>query len=593
MRNFLKTGVGAAFLGLVLWACQSRPDPNITADELKAHDYYLASEELKGRFPGTEGDSLAEKYITDQFHKYHLKSWSGPGTESFEVTLGVTIGDSGSLTVNGMKADSGDFVPLAYSETGKVSGELLFAGYGFQINRKDLHWDDYNGLDVKGKIVLILMGAPDWNDTSKPDPFEVPGATRTKLLLARDAGAAGVILIAGEKYDPSDQLKFENRREQSAGLPVIRVKRSFIESALSSKSFSVNTLQDQLNRDQQPVKVDIAVEVTMNIDLHLEQAMTRDVAAWIPAADTGARQEWIIIGAHFDHLGQGGPGSPSRVPDTIATHFGADDNASGVSGVLELAGLIASHKDELKRSVLFICFTGEEMGLLGSKYFVDHTSIPLDRITAMINLDMIGRPNEENRLAVGGVGTAVEFDTLIKEPPSGCCHIVKSPEGYGPSDHASFYQKGIPVLFYSTGAHQDYHTPRDTPDKLNYPWMEKALNEIGKTIRILADQRIKLTFKEAGPRTSTSGRRNLKVTFGIMPDVTGEGNNGLRVEFVTPGKPADRSGMKKGDRIIQINGKPVMNIYDYMTRLQQLHLGQTVTVEVVRNGKNEVLLVQL
>jgi Zn-dependent M28 family amino/carboxypeptidase len=291
----------------------------------------------------------------------------------------------------------------------------------------------------------------------------------------------------------------------------------------------------------------------------------------------------------------GGPGSSSRIQDTVAIHSGADDNASGVALMIELAEKLASDKGKHARSILFVAFTGEEMGLLGSKYFVENMGISSSAVNLMVNLDMVGRMKEGNGVQVGGVGTAAGLrDTVLSFNDTTLLSLSFTDEGYGPSDHSSFYGKNIPVLFITTGPHFDYHTPFDTFDKLNYAGMVRIGNLIYEIVTAAANDTARLDFREAGPMAPAQGMgRRRGVTLGIMPDFAGNVKNGLRADFVTPGKPAAIGGMVKGDVIVAIDNKPVNNIEDYMFRLSQLKPGQMVTVEVTRNGKRELLLIQL
>jgi aminopeptidase YwaD len=594
MTKILK-GLIFTFICLVPFSwLHSQNSASITPGELKKHVEYLASQELAGRYPGTPGDIAAASYIRNCFKEYGLTTMPGGWFQEFQVTTGIKKGSANVFTINGQSAAADkDFIPVYLSDNGKVNSSIVFLGYGFRIISDTLSWDDYAGIDVRGKIAVILLGAPEPPKGSTTDPFEEFGSIRQKLLAARDAGVAAVILVAGPAYDEKDELVFGTVKESSAGLPVIQAKRALINQALSGQNLKIEDAELQLNQTHKPLSKSLDIQASIQTDIITKSATTQNVIGWVQARDTGAVQEWVVIGAHFDHLGMGGMGSNSRVQDTVGVHPGADDNASGVASVIEMAGYLSSIKSKLKRSVMFVAFSGEEMGLLGSKYFVAHSPIPLKRISAMINLDMVGRPNEENRLAISGTGTALEMDSILGLVKPGKQMWVKSPEGYGPSDHASFYSIRIPVLYFSTGAHLDYHTPADTPDKLDYNNMAEIAKEVSDIVLDIADAPKPLTYKEAGPKTTDTGRRKLKVTLGIMPDVSGTENNGLRVDFATPGKPAQLAGITKGDRIVGINGLPVTNIYDYMTRLQTLKPGQTVSVELLRGDKKIIVLVQL
>jgi hypothetical protein len=336
--------------------------------------------------------------------------------------------------------------------------------------------------------------------------------------------------------------------------------------------------------------------VNASAEIIQKKALTENVVGMIEGTDPVLKDEYIVIGGHYDHLGFGGPGSGSRMPDTVAVHNGADDNASGTAMVIELAGKLAAEKNRLKRSVIFIAFSGEEMGLLGSKYFTDHSPVDMKKIKAMFNFDMVGRfDKEKNSISISGTGTSLEGDSIIrmyeKQLPFTVTH---SPDGYGPSDHASFYASNIPVFYFTTGAHTDYHTPFDDADKLDYG-KEKEIGDFSYNIIMNIDNLPKaLTFHESGKKESAGrGGRRMKVTLGIMPDFAGTEKKGLRVDGVTKDAPADKGGMLKGDIIISINGMTVGNIYEYMSRMGKLKQGQTISVEVIRKEKNVVLIIQL
>jgi len=261
------------------------------------------------------------------------------------------------------------------------------------------------------------------------------------------------------------------------------------------------------------------------------------------------------------------------------------DSMVGVSMMLELAEKLAASPESHKRSVAFVAFSGEELGLLGSKRFVDNSVIDLNKVNAMVNLDMVGRLTDTTKLQIGGVGTADQFRKIIVESSDTSVYKLSlAEEGYGPSDHAAFYGKNIPVLFISTGAHLDYHTPADTWDKINYDGMVKISDMAFRIISDVADMNTKLIFKEAGPKIVASrGSRKKGVTLGIMPDFAGNVKNGLRADLITPGRPAALGGMKKGDIVVSINGKPVENI----------KAGETISVEVLRGTQKVVLIIQL
>jgi len=340
------------------------------------------------------------------------------------------------------------------------------------------------------------------------------------------------------------------------------------------------------------VKVPFIVPGTDSIKTR--QVTTANVAMMIEGNDPELKSQYVIIGAHFDHLGMGGKSSSSRHQDTIALHPGADDNASGIAMMIQLARKLATDKKGHARSIVFVAFSGEEIGLTGSKYFESNMKIKPSDINIMVNLDMVGRMQDGNYLQVGGVGTAMGLqDAVVTLNDTTKLHLAFTQEGSGPSDHFSFYADSIPVLFVTTGTHADYHLPSDTWEKLNYNGMVATADYLYKVISEMTDNRVKLEFQLSGPQTPQSMGRMGAITLGIMPDIAGAEKKGLRADLVTPGKPAALGGMKKGDIIISIEGKPVKDIQEYMERLKELKAGQRISVEVLRNGVKEVLIIQL
>jgi len=327
----------------------------------------------------------------------------------------------------------------------------------------------------------------------------------------------------------------------------------------------------------------------------LLKGVTQNVVGYIEGSDPKLKDDYIVIGAHYDHLGMGGPGSGSRMPDTLAVHNGADDNASGVGGIMALADAFLQMKEKPKRSIIFVAFSGEEMGLLGSNYFVKHPPVELKKIKAMFNFDMIGRlPKDSASLMISGTGTSIEAEEILTNYKPSDFAIKFSPEGYGASDHSSFYMENIPVFFFTTGAHDDYHTPNDDADRINYVGEKAVLDYSAKVVLDVANRATELSFKEAGPKGNggRSGAR-FKITLGILPDFTSSSDIGLRIDGVTKDKPAAKGGMLKADIITAINGKPVKNIYEYMDRMKGLEAGKTVSIDILRAGQKMVLLIQL
>ncbi len=563
----------------------------ISTENIQKDIKYLSSDELKGRKPGTEGDSLAAFFIRKEMKDRGATPIFDHGFQRFSVLADVRPGKNNILQINGSKATpEEDFIPATFSSADSLESTVVFAGYGFNFEKDSTKWNDYENINVKDKWVMVLAGKPDISDN---DVFNNYSRSRTKALTAKDKGAKGMLIVVGSKDDFSMLRTFDNSASD-AGIPVFFITQEKADEIIKKDGSSIEKLRAKITKEKKPSSLALKANIKGRADLIHKKSTTYNVVSKLEGTDPVLKNEYIVIGAHYDHLGMGGPESGSRMPDTIAIHNGADDNASGVAGVIELAGAFASSPVKPKRTLIFVAFSGEEMGMLGSKEFVKNPPYSLKSVKAMFNFDMIGRMKTDNpKLSIGGTGTSTETDSLIKLLDKDLSFgISKSPEGYGPSDHASFYKNDIPVFFITTGVHDDYHTPFDDADKINFPQEVNLLNFSYRLIDLVANQDKALTFKEAGSKEEGEVR-SYKVTLGIIPDYVGSSDKGMTVDGVKKGGPAEAGGLKKGDIITAINDLPVANIYDYMARLNTLKKGQLIKVEILRDGKKEVLNVQL
>ncbi len=584
------------FTLLIIWSGSFlHAQTEINSEQLYKHIEFLASDSLKGRKPGTEESKMAAQYIADEFKKYGLKLLGKNGFQYFEIKAGLQTGDN-QLIVNGKNFDSGkDFTALSYSENVENEANVVFVGYGFDIDTDKLKWNDYQDIVVNGKWVLIFRGHPELDQ--RMSVFSTYADERTKVLTAKDKGALGVIFVSPLKMDKQDELiQLQiGRGDVKSGLPVIQVKRAVADLLLKNAGVSVDGLEEKLDTERKANSFDCKTKAKIKTSVDYKMLQTQNVVGLIEGNDPKLKDECIVVGAHYDHLGYGGPGSGSRKPDTLAVHNGADDNASGVASILEIAEKLASQSKKIKRSILFIAFGAEEEGLLGSQYFVKHPLIELKQIKAMLNFDMVGRMDKETgQLSVSGTGTSVEWEDILADyQGNNGVRMAFSKEGFGPSDHASFYAQDIPVLFFFTNLHNDYHTPNDDVQFINSQGQEKV-TKIGSDIVFnLANRNENLHFQEAGPKKRTSSRGGLKVRLGIMPGFASTENNGLKVEGVSNDGPAEKAGLLKGDLIIAINGEKIQNIYDYMNRLKKYSPGDRISVDVIREEKKKVFIVDL
>jgi aminopeptidase YwaD len=576
--------IAVLLTGLLLASCGPRFEAEITPGEIGGHIQYLASDELAGRYPGTPGDDLLETYITDAYRKCGLRLYEKTGLQSFPLITEIEAGPGNRLEFGEEEFSIGkEFMPFSFSASTSLSAELAFAAYGLQVDQDSLHWNDYADIDVNGKWVMILRGVPGAQEASSP--FTNFSEDRGKALVASDMGASGVIFVSGMDYDPDDALVELRGKQHALSIPVIHLTRTAADQILiAAGRDSLAVLDASITAGEPSASFATGVKLSATVDLRPKEVETSNTIAFLKGSDPRLRNEYVIIGAHHDHLGMGGPGTSSRDPDTVAIHYGADDNASGVSGVIEIAENMVARAPA--RSMVFTTFGAEEMGVVGSRYMTEHPPVDLSGVQAMINLDMIGRLNSENQLQIGGVGTSPGFRSLLDSLNREYGFSLKyANEGYGPSDHSSFYAKDIPVLFISTGAHPDYHTPGDNAASINLEGAARVMDFVADVAAYLANREERIAFTEAGPkvRGSSKGRYG-GITLGLMPDVTYDGSEGMPVMFVTEGKPAAVGGIQEGDLITAIEGKSVGNVYDYMERLSFLKEGMDIVVTVKRNG---------
>ena len=574
------------FYALISWS-----QSEITSAELSAHVKFLASDSLKGRKPGTNEFTVAAKYVANEFKKYGLKLLGDNGFQYFEVAPEIEVGKN---TLKAGKTDfkyGTDFTVFSYSKSAKIKSGLIFAGYGFDIQNNKMIWNDYSRLIVKGKWVMILRGSPEKN--REDNFYENNIRDLEKINIAKAKGAAGVILVSPVDLNSSDELlplKYEGAKKSDL-MPVIQVKRSVANQLILKSGKSIENLEKELNTKLMPVSFDTKSKVEIKTDVQLVPVKTENIIGYLEGSDHALKSQYLVIGAHLDHLGFGGPGSGSRKQDTVAIHNGADDNASGVATILELAQYLASKKDSLKRSVLFIAFSGEELGLLGSQFYVNNPLLDLNNAKAMLNFDMVGRFNNSTRaVTLSGTGTAKEWEDILDQYQKQYNFKFNySKEGYGSSDHSSFYSRNIPVIHFFTDLHDDYHTPSDDAELLNYHGQQEVTELAARLAFQLLNRNSMLTYQEAGSKERKSSSANLKVTLGIMPGFGSTDGQGLKVEGVTKDKPAYKAGIQVGDIITALNGEKIADIYEYMDKLKKFKPGDKITANI-RRGDNELVV---
>jgi Peptidase family M28/PDZ domain/PA domain len=586
--------LAALFLSALAFAAAIAVDANLYLEDIK----FLASKELRGRASGSPELEKAAAFLEKDYRQFGIKPAGASYLQPFPITTDAALGKASRFQFSeGARSTSlrspEDFVPLNFSAAGKVAGEVVFAGYG--ITAPEYHYDDYSGLDVKGKLVLVLRHEPQESDPKSV--FEGKTLTQhaqfaSKATNAKIHGAAGVILIndrAAHASDSDDLEKFGTTSGPSnAGIAFMQVKEARVEPWFAAAGKNLAVLEAAIDRDLQPQS--FAFPATLHVDatVDVERAVktVHNVAAYLP----GETSEYAILGAHYDHLGLGGQYSlaPSQ---TGTVHPGADDNASGTAGVIELARAY-SKQPRGKRGILFLNFAGEEMGLLGSAYYADHPLLPLANAVAMVNLDMIGRMRD-NKLYVGGSASGSTLKAMLEKlvPASNLSVDYSAGTSDSSSDHTSFTNHQVPALFFFSGLHADYHKPSDTWDKIDAPAAAKLLALVANVLDNLRDapgrpEFVKLAAPapHGGSDTNPGPVSGYGPYFGSIPDFT-EGIVGVKFADVREGSPAGKAGLKAGDIMTEFDGKPIQNLYDFTYALRGKKPGDEVKVKVTRAGK--------
>jgi hypothetical protein len=600
ISRHLRAGLCIFCIALPVFGAAAAVDPNRYLEDIK----YLASPELRGRATGSAELEKAAHFIASQFHSFGLKPIDGRSYfQAFRVTTNARLGTGNRFeyTADGKSTElkfQDAFIPFNFSSRGKLSGELVFAGYG--ITAPEYGYDDYAGVDVKGKIVLLLRHEPQEYD--EKSVFEGKVYTEhaqffSKASNAKNHGAVGVILIndrPAHRGDPDDLEKFGAAAGPAdAGIPYVQIKAEVAERWFATAGKNLDDVQQQIDKDLHPRPFAFPASLQIHANLDLERAVktVHNVAGYLP----GESDEYVVIGAHYDHLGLGE--QYSMAPSQIgAVHPGADDNASGTAGVIELARWYSTQPKQ-KRGILFLTFAGEELGLLGSSYYASHPKFPLEKAVAMINMDMIGRLRD-GKVYVGGVGSGSSLKATVEGllPKHHLNIDFSDSTGYGSSDHTSFTAKQVPVLFFFSGLHADYHRPSDTWDKIDAPDTVKLLALVSDIADHLRDGSGRPQFvrvnEAAGPHggsmgsSSAGGGSGYGPYFGSIPDFT-ELPNGVRFADVREGSPAGKAGLKGGDVMVEFDGKNIKNLYDFTYALRAKKPGDEVMVKVLR-GKEPV-----
>jgi len=565
--------------------------------DIERHVAYLADDALEGRDSGTEGGRKAEEYILSQFRSIGLDAVE---EQPVEFVAGSRPGPNSSLAVDGKPLGDGSFQPYPFSSSAMGEWPAVFAGYG--ISAPDHGHDSYAGLDVKGKAVVVLTGSPDGD--SPHGKFAAHQGGRAKALLAQSRGAAAVLVLLPASPGHESLPPFGGEEvTRDAGIPVMMARAPDAAAPLG-----IDAAAEAMAISQgKSVGRTLDRRLSMKTDVIFERRSARNILGWLRGTAPGAAPELVIVGAHHDHLGRGTTASvrPERRGEI---HNGADDNASGVAGLLELARRLRGRSRELPRSVLFLTFAAEERGLIGSKKFAESPLLRIPaasgistsvRPVAMINLDMVGRMRDR-KLLISGMKTSPEWPALIssvekamaqRSPPAPLTLVLDQGENlFAASDHLSFYAIGVPVLFFFTGTHREYHTPDDDLYRTGPSGRERLINLEGieEVVDFVEEAVVQLAAMDPPPKhrpgVDLSARMSFKVVLRLMPDYGAE-VAGMRIADVSAGGPAAGAGLKAGDVVVRFGSTPVKSVRDYMVGLEQARPGEEIEVEYLRGAE--------
>jgi Tol biopolymer transport system component len=579
----------------------------IRAGDLRKEIEWLADEKREGRMTGSAGSQETAKWLANYFRDNGLKSFAENYALPFEFNAGervlaaktrleISVSDAKSPTTAKLDAD---FRPLAFSENGEANSEVVFAGYGLVVPGEGAaRYDSYAGLDVKDKIVLIFRYVPEGVDQARRTQLNRYSGLRYKTMLARERGAKGVLVVTGPNSPNAGQLLAlaNDNTNASSGIVAASISGAMADSLLGPGAKSLKELQTALDQENPHAETGfvlpkVKVQLACGIE-HLKKK-DADIVAYLPPA--AGSDEYVLVGAHYDHLGRGGTSSLERAGEENKIHPGADDNASGTAWMMELAAALAKeraeHPEKFRRGVIFAAWSGEEIGIIGSAAFAEHPPVPLEKIVAYVNADMVGRLRE-NKLTVQGVGSSHAWRKLIeKRNVAAGFSVTLQDDPYLPTDVTSFYPKNIPVLNFFTGAHEDYHRPTDTAEKINYEGLERIAKfsqqivmEVVQTAERPDLAKVERSAQEAG------GRETLRAYLGTIPDYTTD-VKGVKLSGVRGASPAEKAGLKGGDVIVEFAGQKIANIYDYTYALDAVKIGQPVQVVIERDGKRVTLTV--
>ena len=572
---------------------------------IQQHVEFLADDSLEGRMSGSKGSKLAADYIAENFSQLNLLP--AGEEDGFFQTFEFNAGSKVILDENKFhltrKLDGNeeylefkvaeDFLPFSFSNNGVVEGEVAFVGYGLSETGES-GYNSYAGIDVKDKIVIALRYVPEGVTNERRQQLIRFAGIRYKAIQARENGAKAFLTVAGPNSPNAGKvipITFDNR-SADCGLVAASISDTVANTLLTTVGKNLKEVQSELDiENPHHVGQFLLPDVKIKIVASLEKVKKSDnnVLAMLPPTHQTDENEYIIVGAHYDHIGYGEVGSLARGEEKTKIHNGADDNASGTAVVLKLAEMFTADRqnqpEKFKRGIIFALWSGEELGLIGSTHYVNKPTIPLEKSAGYINFDMVGRLRN-NKLILQGIGSSPVWTKYIEKRNVLVglnLNLIKDP--YMPTDVTAFYPKKVPVLSFFTGLHKNYNKPSDDPETLNYAGLERIANLAYGIISDLISAEERPEYLDVARNQSEEGSRdNLRVYLGTIPDYATE-DQGVKLSGVRAGGPADKAGIKSGDIIVGLGGKKIANIYDYTYALDGVKVGEPVEIVVMRDGK--------
>jgi Peptidase family M28/PA domain/PDZ domain len=557
--------------------------------QLRRYVTTLASEKFAGRQTGTEGERLAREFLVGELKRLGAKPL--PGQKDFALPFEFTAGARDAGTTIALPSGTGKARALSFSDSGDVTGPVVFAGYGIVVpESQDFGYDSYATLDVKDKVVLVLRYFPEDADQKTRSILARYSDLRYKAMAARQHGAKALLVVTGPRSPNAGELvpmTFDTALAGS-GIVAASIDREAGAAIVNAAGKSIADVQQSLDSGNPHVAgFEIPATVTIRAKVERERHTAYNIAGYLPATGRPATDKpWLALGAHYDHLGHGENGSSLASKEEAGRiHGGADDDASGDAAVLAIAGLLA--KQPRARNVLVLFWSGEELGLLGSAAFVAAPPVKIAEIAAYLNFDMVGRM-QDNKLSVQATGSSKSWDKLVEQANiKAGFNVSVQPDPYQPTDVQSFNGAGVPSLNFFTGAHADYHKPSDTADKIDYEDLDRVVDFAAAIARRVAETPEPPAFAKVEPQTQGGATRaGVRVFTGTVPDYASDAK-GLLLGGVVAGGPAELAGLQKGDIIVEIAGQTIANIYDYTYALDVLKIGQPAKVVYMRGGEKK------